>query len=64
MAYQAAIANKQNAEAMEKSASEFAAKFPDSSIRLLLCRAVMKSYRSSGDSQKMMDAALKVLELG
>jgi len=63
VAYQAAIANKQNAEAMEKSASEFAAKFPDSSIRLLLYRAVMKSYRSSGDSQKMMGAALKVLEL-
>src|SRR6266498_4574817 len=63
VAYQAAMANKQNAEAMEKSATEFAAKFPDSNIRLLLYRAVMKSYRTAGDSQKMMDAALKVLEL-
>jgi len=63
VAYQAAIANKQNPEAMEKSASEFAAKFPDSNIRLLLYRAVMKSYRTAGDPLKMMDAALKVLEL-
>jgi tetratricopeptide (TPR) repeat protein len=63
VAYQAAIANKQNPEAIEKSALEFAAKFPDSSIRLLLFRAVMKSFRSAGDSQKMMEAALKVLEL-
>src|SRR5947207_3164124 len=63
VAYQAAIANKQNPEAMAKSASDFAAKFPDSNVRLLLYRAVMKSYRTAGDSQKMMDAALKVLEL-
>jgi tetratricopeptide (TPR) repeat protein len=63
LAYQAAMANKQNAEAIEKSAAEFAAKFPDSNIRLLLYRAVMNSYRSEGDAQKMMDAALKVLEL-
>lgn len=63
VAYQAAMANKENAEAIEKSAAEFAAKFPDSNIRLLLYRAVMKSYRSAGDPQKMMDAALKVLEL-
>jgi tetratricopeptide (TPR) repeat protein len=63
VAYQAAIANKQNAEAMEKSAADFAAKFPDSNIRVLLYRAVMKSYRTAGDPQKMMDAALKVLEL-
>src|SRR6478735_5383333 len=63
VAYQAAMANKQNAEAIEKSAAEFAAKFPDSDIRLLLYRAVMNSYRAAGDQQKMMDAALKVLEL-
>jgi len=63
VAYQAAIANKQNAQEMEKAAADFAAKFTDSNIRLLLYRAVMKSYRTAGDPQKMMDAALKVLEL-
>ncbi len=63
VAYQAAIANKQNAEEMAKAAADFAAKFPDSDIRLLLYRASMKSYRTAAESDKMMDAALKVLEL-
>jgi tetratricopeptide (TPR) repeat protein len=63
LAYQAAIANKQNPEAMERAAADFAAKFPDSPIRLLLYRAVMKSYHAAGDPKKMMDAGLKVLEL-
>src|SRR5947208_12232990 len=35
-AYQAAIANAQNPAAMEKAADEFAAKFPDSAVRVLL----------------------------
>lgn len=63
VAYQEAIAKKQDAEAMAKAAADFAAKFPASDIRVLLYRASMKSYRQSGDAQKMMDAALKVLEL-
>ena len=63
VAYQAAIANKQDPDAMAKAAADFAARFPDSSIRVLLYRASMKAYRQAADSQKMMDAALKVLEL-
>ena len=63
VAYQAAIANKQDPEAMAKAATDFAAKFPDSEIRVLLYRASMKAYRQAGEPQKMMDAALKVLEL-
>ena len=63
VAYQAAIANKNDADAMAKAAADFAAKFPDSDIRVLLYRASMKAYRSAGDQQKMMDAALKVLQL-
>jgi tetratricopeptide (TPR) repeat protein len=63
VAYQEAIAKKQDGDAMAKAAADFAAKFPDSSIRVLLYRASMKSYRQSGDAQKMMDAALKVLQL-
>lgn len=63
VAYQAAIANKQNAEEMAKAAADFAAKFPDSDIRLLLYRASMKSYRTAAEPDKMMDAALKVLGL-
>jgi len=63
VAYQEAIAKKQDAEQMAKAAADFASKFPDSDVRVLLYRASMKSYRQSGDAQKMMDAALKVLEL-
>ena len=63
VAYQTAIANKQDAEAMAKAAADFAAKFPDSDVRVLLYRASMKSYRTGGEPEKMMDAALKVLQL-
>ncbi len=63
VAYQTAIANKQDAEAMAKAAADFAAKFPDSDVRVLLYRASMKSYRTAGEPEQMMDAALKVLEL-
>lgn len=63
LAYQEAIAKKQDPEAMAKAATDFAAKFPDSDIRVLLYRASMKAYRQAGDSQNMMDAALKVLQL-
>lgn len=63
VAYQAAIVNKQDAEAMAKAAADFAAKFPDSDCRVLLYRATMKSYRTAAEPEKMMDAALKVVEL-
>jgi tetratricopeptide (TPR) repeat protein len=63
VAYQAAIANKQDADAMAKAAADFAAKFPDSDVRVLLYRASMKSYRTANEPEKMMAAALKVLEL-
>lgn len=62
-AYQAAIANAKNPEAMEKAADDFAAKFPDSAVRVLLYRMAMNAYQTSGNSQKMMDVGLKVLNL-
>jgi len=63
VAYQTAIANKQDAEAMAKAAADFAAKFPDSDCRILLYRATMKAYRTAADPERMMESALKVLEL-
>lgn len=60
-AYQVAIANSLNPEAMEKAADDFAAKFPASDARVLLYRAAMSSYQSIGNSQKMMDMGFKVL---
>jgi tetratricopeptide (TPR) repeat protein len=62
-AYQAAIANAQNPDAMEKAADDFAAKFPDSEVRVLLYRAAMQSYQTAGNSSKMMDMGLKVLAI-
>ena len=45
-AYQAAVASGQNADAMEKAADDFATKFPDSEVRVLLYRAAMSSYQN------------------
>lgn len=62
-AYQAAVANGQNPEAMEKAADDFAAKFPDSDVRVLLYRAAMSSYQNAGNPDKMMNMGLKVLAI-
>jgi tetratricopeptide (TPR) repeat protein len=62
-AYQAAVANEQNAGAMEKAADDFATKFPDSEVRVLLYRTAMSSYQNAGNPQKMMDMGLKVLAI-
>lgn len=60
-AYQAAIANTQNPSAMEKSADDFAAKFPASDLRVLLYRTAMQTYQNAGNSPKMLDMGQKVL---
>lgn len=62
-AYQSAVANAQNAEAMEHASDDFAAKFPDSELRVLLYRAAMHSYQNAGNSQKMLEMGLKVLAI-
>jgi len=48
---------------MEKAADDFAAKFPDSAVRVLLYRSGMNAYQTAGNAQKMMDVGLKVLNL-
>ena len=62
-AYQAAVANEQNPEAMEKAADDFAAKFSSSDVRVLLYRAAMSSYQNAGNPEKMMNMGLKVLAI-
>jgi len=62
-AYQAAVANGQNPEAMEKAADDFAAKFPNSDVRVLLYRAAMSGYQNAGNPEKMMNMGLKVLAI-
>jgi tetratricopeptide (TPR) repeat protein len=62
-AYQSAVANLQNPDAMARAADDFAAKFPTSDLRVLLYRAAMHSYQSAGNSDKMMESGLKVLAI-
>jgi tetratricopeptide (TPR) repeat protein len=62
-AYQAAIANMKDPAAMEKSADDFAAKFPTSDLRVLLYRGAMNSYQSANNADKMMEMGRKILSL-
>lgn len=62
-AFQAAMANSSNPDAMEKAADDFAAKFPNSEVRVLLYRAAMSSYQNAGNPDKMMSTGLKVLSI-
>jgi tetratricopeptide (TPR) repeat protein len=62
-AYKAAMANSNDGAAMEKSADEFAAKYPDSEVRILLYEAAMRAYQSANNADKMMDMGRKVLKL-
>ena len=59
-AYKAAIALP-DAAAAEKAADDFAAKFPDSELRVVLYKAAMQKYGNVGNSDKMLDMAQKAL---
>lgn len=61
-AYKAAIAQTDPA-ALEKSADDFAAKFPDSELRPVLYKAAMQRYQQANNADKMMDMAHKALAL-
>jgi tetratricopeptide (TPR) repeat protein len=61
-AYKVAAANTDPA-ALEKAADEFAAKFPDSELRILLYRTAMHSYQSGNKAENMMEMGRKVLKL-
>jgi tetratricopeptide (TPR) repeat protein len=62
-AYQAAVKNANDPAAMEKSADDFATKFPDSELRVLLYRTAMHGYQTANNSEKMLDMAEKVLKV-
>jgi tetratricopeptide (TPR) repeat protein len=62
-AYKAAAANGADGAAMEKGADDFAAKFPDSELRILLYRNAMHAYQTANSSEKMMDMGRKVLKI-
>jgi tetratricopeptide (TPR) repeat protein len=59
-AYQAVVALTDPA-AQDKAADDFAAKFPDSELRVVVYKSVMHAYQQANNADKMMDAARKVL---
>ena len=62
-AYQAIKSKAQTPEDFEKAVDDFAAKFPDSNLCVVLYRGVMKSFQQADNADKMMAAGLKVLTL-
>jgi tetratricopeptide (TPR) repeat protein len=62
-AYQAAMKNANDPVAMEKAADDFAAKFPESELRVLLYRTAMHGYQTANNAEKMLDTAQKVLKI-
>ncbi len=61
-AYKAAMANT-DAAAMEKAATDFATKFPDSEIRLLLYQNAMRLYQTANNAEKTEAMGRKVISL-
>ena len=61
-AYKVAAANTDPA-ALEKAADDFATKFPDSELRVLLYRTAMHTYQTSNKADNMMEMGRKVLKL-
>jgi len=61
-AYNAAIALTDPA-AVEKAADDFAAKFPDSELRVVLYKAAMQKYQMANNADKMEAMARKALTL-
>jgi tetratricopeptide (TPR) repeat protein len=59
-AYKAAAALTDPA-AQEKAANDFATKFPDSELRALLYKSVMRGYQQANNGDKMREMAEKVL---
>jgi len=61
-AYNAAMAIHDQ-PAQEKAADDFAAKYADSELRVLLYKSVMRSYQAANDADKMMEMGRKVLAM-
>src|SRR5438270_9975765 len=57
-AYNAAI-QLADAAAAEKAADDFAAKFPDSELRVVLYKSAMQKYQVANNADKMLEMAQK-----
>ena len=61
-AFQAAVGINDPA-ALEKAANDFAAKFPDSELRIVLYKAATRAYQSANNADKTAEVGRKVLAL-
>jgi len=61
-AYKAAATNTDPA-ALEKAANDFAAKFPDSEVRIILFKSAMRAYQSANNADKTLELGRKVLAI-
>jgi tetratricopeptide (TPR) repeat protein len=62
-AYKAAVATSSDPAAFAKAADDFAAKFPDSELRILLFKASMRVFQNANNADQMNAAAEKVLQI-
>ena len=62
-AYTAAHASANDPAAMEQAANDFAGKFPDSDLRVLLYRDAMHAYQRANQADKMLEMGRQVLKL-
>ena len=62
-AWKAAAAIKSDPAAMEKAAEDFAVKFPDSELRVLLYKNAMRLYQNANNAEKTEAMGRKVLGL-
>jgi len=59
-AYKTAVAST-DPTALEKAADDFATKYPDSELRVMLYKAAMQSYQRTGNSEKIIAMGRKAL---
>ncbi|MFZ0685108.1 MAG: hypothetical protein WAM89_06150 [Terriglobales bacterium] len=60
-AWKAADANKSDPAALEKASDDFATKFPDSELRILLYKNAMRLYQAANNAEKTEAMGRKVL---
>ncbi|MGH9500243.1 MAG: tetratricopeptide repeat protein [Terriglobales bacterium] len=62
-AYKAAVVLSSDADAFAKATEDFAAKFHDSELRILLFKASMHAFQNANNAEQMSATAEKVLKL-
>ena len=61
-AYKAAAAN-QDPAALSKAADDFATKFPDSELRVILYKTAMRGFQQANDGDNMIETGRKVIKI-